>query len=98
MSPGPASTRPSKRVREAGVKLQIGVNRRFDSNFARVRRAVATGEIGAPHLRHIVSRDSAPPAYVRRSGGLFLDMTIHDFDMAASSSATRSNRCTRKRA
>ena len=71
-------------VQKAGVKLQIGFNRRFDSNFARVRQAVASGEIGAPHLLHIVSRDPAPPppAYVKRSGGLFLDMTIHDFDMA----------------
>ncbi len=68
----------------AGVTLQVGFNRRFDVNFARVRRAVATGEIGAPQLLHIVSRDPAPPppAYVKDSGGIFLDMTIHDFDMA----------------
>lgn len=71
-------------VAKAGVKLQIGFNRRFDANFARVRQAVATGEIGAPRLLHIVSRDPAPPpiAYVRVSGGMFFDMTIHDFDMA----------------
>ena len=71
-------------VAKAGVKLQIGFNRRFDANFARVRQAVATGEIGAPRLVHIVSRDPAPPpvAYVKSSGGMFLDMTIHDFDMA----------------
>jgi myo-inositol 2-dehydrogenase/D-chiro-inositol 1-dehydrogenase len=71
-------------VRQAGVKLQVGFNRRFDANFARVRRAVAAGEIGNPELLHIVSRDPGPPplAYVQRSGGLFLDMTIHDFDMA----------------
>jgi len=68
----------------AGVKLQIGFNRRFDANFARVRQAVETGEIGAPRLMHIVSRDPAPPpiSYVKVSGGMFLDMTIHDFDMA----------------
>lgn len=71
-------------VRQAGVKLQIGFNRRFDSNFARVRAAVQSGEIGVPRLLHIISRDPAPPpiAYVRVSGGMFLDMTIHDFDMA----------------
>ena len=45
---------------KAGVKLQIGFNRRFDANFARVRQAVATGEIGAPHLMHIISRDPSP--------------------------------------
>ncbi len=71
-------------VAHAGVKLQIGFNRRFDANFARVRRAVETGEIGTPRLLHIISRDPAPPpiSYVKVSGGMFLDMTIHDFDMA----------------
>lgn len=71
-------------VDKAGVKLQIGFNRRFDSNFARVRQAVVSGEIGAPRLMHIISRDPAPPpaSYVRLSGGIFLDMTIHDLDMA----------------
>lgn len=71
-------------VQKAGVKLQIGFNRRFDSNFARVRAAVANGEIGSPRLLHIISRDPAPPpiSYVKVSGGIFLDMTIHDFDMA----------------
>ncbi len=71
-------------VAKAGVKLQIGFNRRFDANFARVRRAIASGEIGEPHLLHIISRDPGPPPieYVRVSGGMFLDMTIHDFDMA----------------
>lgn len=71
-------------VRAAGVQLQIGFNRRFDANFARVRQAVTRGEIGHPSRLHIVSRDPAPPsmAYIRNSGGIFLDMTIHDFDMA----------------
>jgi myo-inositol 2-dehydrogenase/D-chiro-inositol 1-dehydrogenase len=71
-------------TRQSGVKLQIGFNRRFDPNFARVRAAVASGEIGAPRLLHIISRDPAPPpvSYVKVSGGIFLDMTIHDFDMA----------------
>ncbi len=71
-------------VERAGVKLQIGFNRRFDPNFARVRQVVAAGDIGQPHLLRITSRDPAPPpiAYVKVSGGIFLDMTIHDFDMA----------------
>jgi myo-inositol 2-dehydrogenase/D-chiro-inositol 1-dehydrogenase len=71
-------------VEKAGVKFQVGFNRRFDANFARVRNAVVTGEIGTPHLLHIISRDPAPPpiSYVKVSGGMFLDMTIHDFDMA----------------
>lgn len=71
-------------VAETGVKLQIGFNRRFDANFRRVRQAIETGEIGAPALLHIISRDPGPPpiAYVESSGGMFLDMTIHDFDMA----------------
>jgi myo-inositol 2-dehydrogenase/D-chiro-inositol 1-dehydrogenase len=68
----------------AGVTLQIGFNRRFDANFARVRRAVAGGEIGDPRIIHIVSRDPSPPPinYVKTSGGIFLDMTIHDWDIA----------------
>lgn len=71
-------------VEKAGVKLQIGFNRRFDANYRRVREAVERGEIGTPHLLHIISRDPAPPPieYVKVSGGIFLDMTIHDFDMA----------------
>jgi myo-inositol 2-dehydrogenase/D-chiro-inositol 1-dehydrogenase len=71
-------------VKAAGVQLQIGFNRRFDANFARVRQAVVSGEIGKPSLMHIVSRDPAPPplSYIRASGGIFMDMTIHDFDMA----------------
>ncbi len=71
-------------VAKAGVKLQIGFNRRFDANFARARKAVESGEIGTPHILHIVSRDPAPPpiSYIKISGGIFLDMTIHDFDMA----------------
>ena len=71
-------------VKMAGVKLQIGFNRRFDANFARVRKAVETGEVGSVRLMHIISRDPGPPpiSYVKVSGGMFLDMTIHDFDMA----------------
>jgi len=71
-------------VESAGVKLQVGFNRRFDPNFKRVRDLVAQGKIGTPHLVRITSRDPAPPpiAYIKVSGGIFLDMTIHDFDMA----------------
>jgi myo-inositol 2-dehydrogenase/D-chiro-inositol 1-dehydrogenase len=71
-------------AKAAGVKLQVGFNRRFDANFARVRQAIASGEIGEPALLHIISRDPGPPPieYVKGSGGMFLDMTIHDFDMA----------------
>ena len=72
-----------KVVEQAGIKLQVGFNRRFDPTFARVRRAVVEGEIGDVHLVKIVARDPAPPPaeYVADSGGMFLDMTIHDFDM-----------------
>jgi myo-inositol 2-dehydrogenase/D-chiro-inositol 1-dehydrogenase len=71
-------------VKMAGVKLQVGFNRRFDANFARVRRAIVNDEIGTPTLLHIISRDPGPPpiSYVKVSGGMFMDMTIHDFDMA----------------
>lgn len=68
----------------AGVKLMIGFNRRFDPNFRKVRELVGEGKVGNVHLLRITSRDPAPPPveYVRASGGMFLDMTIHDFDMA----------------
>jgi myo-inositol 2-dehydrogenase / D-chiro-inositol 1-dehydrogenase len=71
-------------VASAGVTLQVGFNRRFDANFRQAQRMVAAGQIGTPHVLRITSRDPAPPPleYVRASGGLFLDMTIHDFDMA----------------
>src|SRR5687768_4347937 len=71
-------------VEKAGVKLQIGFNRRFDPNFRKVHTMVAEGKIGTPHIVRITSRDPAPPpvSYINVSGGLFLDMTIHDFDMA----------------
>jgi myo-inositol 2-dehydrogenase/D-chiro-inositol 1-dehydrogenase len=67
-----------------GVKLQLGFNRRFDPNFRQARELVAAGEIGTPHIVHIMSRDPAPPPveYIKVSGGIFLDQTIHDFDMA----------------
>ncbi len=71
-------------VADAGVRLQVGFNRRFDANFRKVREMVAAGKIGQPQILRITSRDPAPPPieYIKVSGGLFLDMTIHDFDMA----------------
>ncbi|HET8980328.1 MAG TPA: inositol 2-dehydrogenase [Solirubrobacteraceae bacterium] len=71
-------------VRRAGVPFQVGFNRRFDPAHASVAQAVAGGRIGEPHLVRISSRDPEPPplSYVQTSGGLFLDMMIHDFDMA----------------
>jgi myo-inositol 2-dehydrogenase/D-chiro-inositol 1-dehydrogenase len=71
-------------VKKAGVTLQIGFNRRFDHNFARIREYTRAGEIGDVQLVKITSRDPAPPpiAYVQVSGGIFIDMMIHDFDMA----------------
>ncbi len=71
-------------VEDAGVKLQVGFNRRFDPNFRKVKEMAAEGRIGEPHILRITSRDPEPPPleYVKVSGGIFLDMTIHDFDMA----------------
>ena len=71
-------------VDKAGVKLQVGFNRRFDRSFRRVREITASGQIGKPCILHITNRDPVPPGldYARTSGGMFLDMSIHDFDMA----------------
>jgi len=71
-------------VRAAGVKLQIGFNRRFDHNHKRVRDIAASGALGKIELIKITSRDPEPPSeqYAAASGGLFIDMMIHDFDMA----------------
>lgn len=71
-------------VERTGVKMMVGFNRRFDPNHRRIKQSIEQGKIGIPHLLHIISRDPAPPAleYIKVSGGLFFDMTIHDFDMA----------------
>jgi myo-inositol 2-dehydrogenase/D-chiro-inositol 1-dehydrogenase len=71
-------------VEKAGVRLMVGFNRRFDLNFLKVHETIKAGKIGVPHILRITSRDPAPPPenYIRASGGIFLDMTIHDFDMA----------------
>ena len=66
------------------IKFQVGFNRRFDHNFAAIRKAYDDGKIGEAHILKIPSRAPEPPnpAYIKVSGGIFLDMTIHDFDMA----------------
>jgi myo-inositol 2-dehydrogenase / D-chiro-inositol 1-dehydrogenase len=71
-------------VEATGAPFQIGFNRRFDPAHQAVHDAVASGAVGEPHIVRISSRDPEPPpfAYVEVSGGIFLDMTIHDFDMA----------------
>lgn len=71
-------------VKKAGVKFMVGFNRRFDPNFLKIKQMVADGKIGQPHILKITSRDPNPPSaeYAAVSGGMFLDMTIHDFDMA----------------
>ncbi|RLN57743.1 hypothetical protein BBJ29_005700 [Phytophthora kernoviae] len=73
-----------KAADDAGVKLMVGFNRRFDANFARVKQAIDRDEIGKVSMLRITSRDpGAPPvSYIKHSGGMFRDMTIHDFDMA----------------
>ena len=72
-----------KELEHSNVKYQVGFNRRFDHNFHAVRNAVEDGSIGDTQLVKITSRDpDAPPIeYVKVSGGMFMDMTIHDFDM-----------------
>ena len=71
-------------VEKAGVPLMIGFNRRFDPNFGALKQRLDAGEVGAVELVTIISRDPAPPpvGYIERSGGLYRDMMIHDFDMA----------------
>lgn len=71
-------------IERTGVKLMVGFNRRFDPNYAKIKQMVKDGKVGFPHILKITSRDPAPPPaeYIAVSGGMFLDMTIHDFDMA----------------
>ncbi len=73
-----------KVVRETGAKLMLGFQRRYDPHFAAVKKAISDGRIGEVEMIQIVSRDpGAPPMdYIKTSGGIFRDMTIHDFDMA----------------
>jgi myo-inositol 2-dehydrogenase/D-chiro-inositol 1-dehydrogenase len=68
---------------KTGIKLQVGYNRRFDKSFRHVREVVSSGELGQPCVLRITNRDPEPPSieYAKTSGGMFLDMSIHDFDM-----------------
>lgn len=70
-------------LKGTNLKYQVGFNRRFDHNFEAVKQAVDAGKIGKTEIIKITSRDPEPPSidYVKVSGGMFLDMTIHDFDM-----------------
>ena len=71
-------------VKDTKATLMVGFNRRFDPHFMAVRKAIDEGRIGTVEMVQITSRDpGAPPLdYIARSGGIFRDMTIHDFDMA----------------
>lgn len=71
-------------VTKAGKAVMIGFNRRFDPNLGGLKKRLQNNEIGTVELVTIISRDPAPPpvSYIERSGGLFRDMMIHDFDMA----------------
>ena len=79
--PGPQAIRC---CREAGVKLFSALQRRFDPNFARIKEAVRSGQVGDPIVVKLCSRDPSPPPieYVKGGGGIFLDMAIHDLDMS----------------
>ena len=70
-------------VDTAGVQMMVGFNRRFDPDFAELRKRIHAGEIGTLELLTVISKDPAPPPLkiAEVSGGLFRDMTIHDFDM-----------------
>ena len=73
-----------KVVEDTGATLMVGFNRRFDPDFAALKAEIDRGTIGTPEMLTITSRDPGPPpiAYIERSGGIFRDMTIHDFDIA----------------
>jgi len=70
-------------VTKKSLNLHIGFNRRYDPDFSELKRHILNNEIGDLHMIKITSRDPAPPpiSYIKKSGGIFLDMTIHDFDM-----------------
>ena len=74
----------SKFVQESDIKFFVGFQRRFDGNFVRAKKARDSGFLGTPLKLHLVSRDPSPPPvdYLKKSGGIFLDQTAHDFDMA----------------
>ncbi len=70
-------------LKGSNIKYQVGFNRRYDHNFAAVKKAITDGAVGDVHIIKVTSRDPEPPSaeYAAVSGGMFLDMTIHDFDM-----------------
>jgi myo-inositol 2-dehydrogenase/D-chiro-inositol 1-dehydrogenase len=70
-------------VAAAGVVFQLGFNRRYDPNFIKLKELCSSGELGDIHVINISSRDPVRPAieFVAHSGGMFVDMMIHDFDM-----------------
>lgn len=80
----PTITKVNDTVERCGVKFMVGFNRRFDANFKKVKQMVVERKVGDLHVVKITSRDPGPPPaeYIAVSGGMFLDMTIHDFDMA----------------
>jgi len=71
-------------VKEAGVPLMLAFNQRMDPNFQELKQTIVEGKLGQLRSIHFISRDPAPPPipYIKASGGLFMDMTIHNFDMA----------------
>jgi len=71
-------------VKEAGVPLMLAFNQRMDPNFQELKQTIVEGKLGKLRSIHFISRDPAPPPipYIKASGGLFMDMTIHNFDMA----------------
>jgi myo-inositol 2-dehydrogenase / D-chiro-inositol 1-dehydrogenase len=73
-----------RKAEAARIPLYLGFNRRYDPSFTRIKREIQSGSIGRLETLHLTSRDPAPPPieYIRRSGGLFRDMMIHDLDMA----------------
>ncbi len=73
-----------QRISQSDSKTMVAFNRRFDPNFQILQQQIEAGDIGAVELVSIISKDPAPPPveYIKVSGGLFRDMTIHDFDMA----------------
>ena len=70
-------------VDSKNLNLHVGFNRRFDPDFSSLKLSIVSGDIGDLHMIKIISRDPSPPpiSYIEKSGGMFLDMTIHDFDM-----------------